>query len=492
MKFKQNLLTVGLLILFVFALQLTAGELLNVKYFTYKGKIKPVTSQENDKSPFGIQFDGMPFHESTRYEELNVPALLKDLPDKLNAASELGLKWARVSVDWSSVEDSAGVLHWELLDPIIKGLVDKEITIYLCLHGGHGIHTHYKPPVTKKQLTAWKAWVRAMVSRYKEKIDYWEIWNEGNSVWFWGGDPKAEEYMQLIRETVPVIHAIDPKSKIVGGNHARVDVPFAEQLFDLGIAKYIDVFTFHPYCVIPAAIVKKIEYPIQTPHWYVPTAHTVDGLQKLINESGKPIELWQGECGYPSAMNSMGWNGTGPWSEAIQAKWILRRGLVDLSYNAKVSTYFVLKETSGSWNRRNFKGLLRLEDQARKPAYFAYQNLIATLQGEFESLSTEDVDIEIIDWGDFPGTLPKNIFTVKLKDDKGQQYLAYWFMLRSQNNCQPGAVNISCNDLDGKQIEFVDLMSGSRYTPSNIEKDGKFITFKGMPIADYPFMIISK
>ncbi len=205
MKFKITFIIACVCLFLLFSNNLFAGQLLNARYLKYQGEIEPVTSLENDKSPFGIQFNGMPFHKSTRYEVLDVPALLKDLPDKLNAASELGLKWARVSVDWSSVEDSAGVLHWELLDPIVKGLVDKKITIYVCLHGGHGIHSSYKPPVTKKQLAAWKTWVRAMVSRYRDQIDYWEIWNEGNSVWFWGGNPKAEEYMQLVRETVPVI-----------------------------------------------------------------------------------------------------------------------------------------------------------------------------------------------------------------------------------------------------------------------------------------------
>lgn len=457
---------------------------------SYLDNLKPINSTDKDFSHFGVQYNGMPFHLSVEFDSLDVEYYLSQIPVTAQAASELGLKWARVSVDWSSVEDNDGNFHWEILDKTVSSLNDKKIEIYLCLHGGHREHTSFDPPVKEDELRAWENFARKVVKRYKNQIDYWEIWNEGNSVWFWGNDPDASEYLELVKRTTNLINEIDPGSKIIGGNMARLDLPFAEELFDIGIADYIDVFTFHPYGHFPEAIVRKIAFQAQTPHWYIPVDHQVEDLLAVVEKTGKDIEVWQGECGYPSQMNGMGWNGSGPWSDTIQCKWIMRRALVDLSFNSNVSTYFLMKEAKNLGREAyNYKGLLRHADNHKKPAYHAYQNVIAALPGKLTAVKDHDATFTINDDGSFAGVKNRDIMTVMLRDEYQKPFFAYWLVLRMQDETEPGHANITLRGIKLKNPVLVDLMSGRQYAVNDYSYTENGTILRNLPVADYPFII---
>ena len=459
-------------------------------HLSFLDNLKPIKSTQKEFSHFGVQYNGMPFHLSVEFDSLDVEYYLSQIPVTAQAASELGLKWARVSVDWSSVEDNNGNFHWDILDKTVSQLTDKKIEIYLCLHGGHREHTSFKPPLKEDELRAWENYARKVVSRYKDQIDYWEIWNEGNSVWFWGGNPDASEYLQLVKRTSALIDEIDPGSKIIGGNLARLDLPFAEELFDIGIADYIDVFTFHPYGHFPEAIVKKIALQAQTPHWYIPADHQVEDLLSVVDKTGKNIEVWQGECGYPSQMNGMGWNGSGPWSETIQCKWIMRRSLVDLSFNSKVSTYFLMKEAKNLGREAyNYKGLLRYADNQKKPAFYAYQNVIAAFPGKLTAVKDHNATVKITEEGSFAGIKERDIMTVMLRDEYQKPFFSYWLVLRMQDNTDPGHADLTLSGVKLKNPVLVDLMTGRRYTIKDYSYTENGTILKNLPVADYPFIV---
>lgn len=457
---------------------------------TFHDFLEPISSIDKDFSHFGVQYNGMPFHLSVEFDSLDIAHYLENIPVTAQAASELGLKWARVSVDWSSVEDNHGNFHWVLLDEIVDQLVDKKIEIYLCLHGGHRVHTSFRPPVSPAELDAWENFARKVIFRYRDRIDYWEIWNEGNSIWFWANNPNAQEYMELVRRTTAVIDELDPGAKVVGGNTARLDVPYSAELFELGIADYIDVFTFHPYGHFPEAIVRRLQFPVQTPHWYIPTDHQVDDLLALVEKTGKDIQVWQGECGYPSQMNGLGWNGTGPWSEEIQSKWIIRRALVDLSFNSHVSCYFLMKEkTNNSKTNINYKGLLRFEDNGRKPGFYVYQNVIAALDGQMRSDRDHQATFTLTKDGGFPNAHRRDKMTVLLHDQSGKPLFSYWLILRMQDDITLGAAEVRVEGQIFENPLLVDMMTGKRYIISDYEHHADGTTFYNLPVGDYPFII---
>lgn len=458
----------------------------------YTSSIKTISSSEIEKSPWGIHFNGMPFHDLTfaQYDSLDVKKLLSELPILIQKTNELGLKWARISVDWGLIEDNQGVFHWELLDPMINGLVDAGIEVYPSLHAGHRVHTNNQPPKSEAEITAWLNFTEKIITRYAEKITYWEIWNEPNTTWFWGGAPKASEYVELVKRTAQQIRALDPESKVIGGSLARLDVPYADTLFQLGIADDIDIFSFHPYGIFPEAALKKMDVQVRMPLLYEPVMNPVQGLIDLIAQSGKDIKLWQGECGYPSAMNGGGWNGTGPFSEEIQAKWILRRAFTDLSFDAEVSAYFLLKENKHPhYDFYNYKGLLKFHDLSPKIGFQVFQNLSSIMHGDFERVSNINCKFEILEHGQLHGIRPKNLKSVAFK--KGDSHLiAYWGMTHLQSDVQPGTINMEITGLNQVQsVELVDFYSGEIYTVTQTDQSNSSINLSGLPMCDYPYLL---
>lgn len=459
-------------------------------------KLELKTSNQISASPWGIQFNTFPFHSNTHYEDLNIKDLLEDAPVLIQKVSEMGVKWARVSVDWPSVEDREGEFHFEILDYTLKALKEKSITTYLCFHNGHPVHTsgQQNPMVSEASVKAWLSFIETLVKRYKDEVDYWELWNEPNYPGFWKPEPSPEEYTEMVRISAPVIRENDPDCKVLCGGMARFDVPFLKALFDQGIDEYVDVVQVHPYNEIPEACIMKVARTVKTPEWYHPASNKASDLVELVKNSGKDIEIWQGECGYPSTFNSRGWNGYGPYSENIQAKWILRRGLSDLSYGAAVSSYFVFREQTGIHNTSSFnsKGLMYHDSFDVKKGYHVFQNMCSLMQGKFEVVKKGVPETTIQEDGSFYNSKENNIFSLMLRNDKGEKFFCYWLPVRIQDEVDFGKLDLSLQDEDFSSPLLINLMSGDCYEPVNTERrDGKLI-LKGLPFADFPFIIVEK
>ena len=95
-------------------------------------------------------------------------------------------------------------------------------------------------------MDAWKEYVRRIVSRYADQIDYWEIWNEPNLDHFWK-DPDPGRYLQLFRETAAIIRECAPNAKIVLGGLNGIPLGYLEECLKLGLAEEVDILNIHPY-----------------------------------------------------------------------------------------------------------------------------------------------------------------------------------------------------------------------------------------------------
>ncbi len=456
------------------------------------GKIRPLRASEIVASPWGIQFNSFPFHHTVQYRDLDVEHLLQQTPFLVEKADELGIKWVRLSVDWPSVQDDEGKYHFELTDAAITALVKKGMTIYLCLHSGHPTLSGNLPPFNKKQgLDRWLAWVEVMLTRYRDQVDHWEIWNEPNYPSFWKPESSPGDYTRLVASTAPLIRKADPGCKIICGGVARFDVPYLQQLMKEGIAEHVDVLAVHPYHEIPEACMLRVKRPVVTPVWYEESSHKAADLMALASSTEKTLEVWQGECGYPSGQNSTGWQGNGPWSENIQAKWLLRRALTDLSFGAHVSAYFSLREAVSpiSHKRLNHKGLIRFDSHGLKKGYFSYQYLTALYRGRFSKAKNVKTEFSIQSAGTFEGAADANVFTVVQKNDSGHVYIAWWLPWRIQDSITPGKVDVMITDWNATDPVLVNLLNGDIYRPQ-VEKNNNVFNFRNLPLSDSPWVLV--
>jgi hypothetical protein len=464
-------------------------NLVNLKKLGY------LTARRSEKifgSPWGIEFNAIPPHVNHPISEIDMASLGPEIDRRLEKAAELGVKWARVSVSWTSVEDDNGRFRWDFLDQVISGLKERGIQPYICINGGHPVHTEKLPPtVSEKGLKAWLRMTETLVQRYKEEVSYWEIWNEPNYSGFWKPEPDPAAYVKLVQEGSRLIKAIQPDATVIGGSLARLDAVFAKDLFDLGIAKDIDVLSYHPYDEIPESTAKKRAVSVITPEWYLPSSHQVQRLQEIVAESDEDIKIWQGECGYGSAAHTQGWQGNGPWGENIQAKWLLRRALTDLGSGMEVSAYFILHEYEMG-SGVNYKGLLELESGKEKPAFTAYQSLTSLVDNTFDLKPNTSGIFSINDQGIFYGIKAEDIQTMSLRKNEGQDIFLYWLPWRAQELVEPAMVNLSLQGLDIQDPVLVNLLTGEVYEPSSKETNSGGLKLEELPVFDFPVAIVSE
>lgn len=454
--------------------------------------IKPQSSMVIQEAPWGVEFNAFTPHVDRYPDELeNVSEGRID--SLLELACELGVKWVRLSVNWSNLVDTSGNYHWQKMDQIVNGLGSKKIEIALCINGGHIRYTEAHAPVTPEEIVFWKEFAGQLIKRYKGKVSHWELWNEPNTVWFWKPRPKAEEYFALMKEFHAMMTELDPGAKIIGSSLARLDLVFADSLFQLGIGKYIDAISYHPYNEFPEAILNPVKVPVKTPVWYLESDHSIGRLIEMVDSVNPAIELWQAECGYPSRDNSSGWMGNGPWSPVIQAKWLLRRMFTDISYNASMISYFCLVDYSLNRNidegkgNVNSKGLLNLNTLSPKPAYKAYQNLISLLNGRLKAKMSNDYTLEIASEGSFYNIKSKNLRFVDIQNESGNKFLAYWIAWRMQDKVDNACFSVH-SKTSFREPVLVNLMTGDFSKIEFIMKDGVQELLR-LPLADYPFVV---
>lgn len=445
-----------------------------------------------EETPWGVEFNALPPHIDRYPGELEKISP-QHIDSLLMLVSELGVKRVRLSVNWSNIVDTAGNYHWQKADQIIHGLAAKKIEISLCINGGHRKYTHSRAPETASEIEYWKEFAGRLIERYKTKVSHWELWNEPNTIWFWKPKPKAEKYVALMKEFYTLLKELDPKAKITGGSLARLDLVYADSLFQLGIGKYIDAISYHPYNEFPEAIVNPVRVSVKTPSWYAEADHSVFRLKEMVDSVNPSIELWQGECGYPSRDNSSGWMGNGPWSPSVQAKWLLRRMFTDLSYNARSISYFCLVDYSLNGNidegkgNVNSKGLLQLNTLSPKPAYKAYQNLISLMNGRLEAKISTDYEVKITSEGSFYNIKPKNLRLLEIQDETEGRYLAYWIVWRMQELVNNAGATIETKTPFREPV-LVNLLTGELTKIKFVMTDDSQQLLQ-LPLADYPFVI---
>ena len=408
-----------------------------------------------------------------------------------------GVKWARVETRGYSLSPEEGYYNWTELDKIINGLVEFRINIFLCFDDSAlGAWEEAPDVIDADRLKAWLIYIDKLVNRYKDQINHWEILNEPAPV---------PAYADIVKKASGMIKAIDPDGRILAGSLARVDTGGLKFLLDQGVGPYIDVVTYHPYNEFPEACKCPWYVPVRKPPGYLQGSNLVADMRKILAGESRRIDLWQGECGYPSSEYTTSWKGRGPWGEQIQAKWLLRRFLTDFSMNIPVSVYFLLCEIPEEQGI-NAKGLIYHGTWEEKPAFHALQHLTALIDEKFNDTFMPAATFRILHEGIFFGITrenereqapyedPKAPYTIQvvgLTGNEGRNALAYWLPWRMQEIISAATVDLEVNNFGISDPVLVDLLGGQVYRPeTEVIDDVHF--FRGIPLADYPLLIIEE
>ena len=473
----------------------------------YLGKIKPKSSKEITESYWGIQSGTLD-------------------NSKLKYAGKIGVKWTRIMANWPDVEKQKNNYSWDKLDAALESVLDEKIVPFVSITGGNTLYTKlstyddpklseiygYKPgpPVDdEKAMEAWDNYVTSIVNRFKDKITYWEIWNEPNHRNYWGAEPNAKKYGILLHRTALIIKKLQPNAHIIAGAMAGLFADFIDGFLSQDNKDLVEIISYHNYDIVPETRI-----------------YRADSAWKIINKYNPKIELWQGECGTPSHSSTRDYRSTSPWGLNIQAKWLLRQSFTDIYFcKATMSNYFKLAdegkreeklvrknlssvdsilgypERNGSRVKEvgvNEKCLLSNPTLTPKPGYYAYQNLCATIDKSFKAINLKH-KIIVKDEGMFYGigsgddAFPSIPLVTYFKNNNGQFAIAYWLSWHPQEFTPNSAkIDLVLENVKMKQPILIDLLTGKTYELKNISYENGKMVISNIPLQDYPFLIMEK
>jgi hypothetical protein len=470
------------------------------------GHVAPRTSGGIEGSPWGIQIGSLDSSHIAR-------------------AAGIGVKWTRLNCSWREVEKERGIYDWKKTDEAFSIALAEGITPFVCLAGSNPLYcresivtddrerelygSSLQPPTSSPEAKeAWLQFVRAAVGRYRDRIRYWEVWNEPNHRAYWGAQPDGHAYGLLLRETSHAIKSIDPDIRVIGGALAGLDPGFVDNFLAEGTAPLIDIISFHNYAATPEErIYKAVE------------------VWSVIRRYNPDLLLWQGECGYPSHSSTRDYRGTSPWGVNIQAKWLLRQSFTDIYFcRTSLSNYFKLVHEGGRGDMPARSGLTALDsilgfperggfrvksvgvnekciltnpDLDPKPAYFAYRNLCAVFDNRYTPLDCEP-QITIRDQGIFSGiggeddAAPSIPLVAAFRTPLGHCFVAYWLPWHPQELIREAKIDLNAEGMTFRNPVLIDLLDGEVYSLHGETRPDGVPVFRNIPLADYPFAIAER
>jgi hypothetical protein len=276
----------------------------------------------------------------------------------MDRVAESGAGWVRYWLNWYQVEVDSGLYRFEAADSVINGYTSRGVNVYLTLYSGNqwydgpdsscvyeGVaypEQGLAPTPGSASLQGWLRFVEAAVTRYRDTVQHWDIWNEPNLDQFWQPAADPQQYAYLLRETAQTIRSVDPTAVIIGLGTSTIDFPYVSAVLQEGVIDCLDYLGFHPYRLYPEDDQDNLglPYPPSPCEGYEEEVQALLDTLRAHDPSGR-VGLWDEEAGYPSRPETFIWTEEALHStETTQAKYLLRRFLLNLALGVRVTTWY--------------------------------------------------------------------------------------------------------------------------------------------------------
>lgn len=207
-----------------------------------------------------------------------------------------------------------------------------------------------------------------LADKYKNKVQYWEVWNEWNGNFgpyggFSENNVRFEEYTDLLCKTYKAIKAVRPDAKIAGGVIAGANEKFLIGMLSSGAGNCMDILSLHIY-----------PYRKDWPGHVAEDAPGIVGAQKVVQVVtdrnnlvkqmiSRSIPIIISETGLPVTN----------FPESLQSDY-LTAVYKELSSLVEGVWWFILKDFVRADGDIAKAGLVRL-DNSKRPAFEAFKAL---------------------------------------------------------------------------------------------------------------------
>lgn len=175
----------------------------------------------------------------------------------LQLVQDAGFRWVKQEFAWREIEGAGkGVFDWSRTDRIMDQIDAHGLKVIVRLgvqpQWAGGGYPEIGPPNNLQDFADFAA---AVASRYKGRIDAYQIWNEPNLAREWGNrPPNAAEYTELLKVAYQAIKQVDPYPLIISAGMApttrnddvaRPDVFYIQEMYEAGAKPYFDALGVH-------------------------------------------------------------------------------------------------------------------------------------------------------------------------------------------------------------------------------------------------------
>jgi hypothetical protein len=196
-------------------------------------------------------------------------------------------------VTWTFLEPHKGDWHFDSLDKLVTLAANHGASVLLTFGrtppwasalSGNGVDPKKSETIPAKSMDDWRDFVRKVATRYKGKIQAYEVWNEPNLAQFYGGD--VPTLVAMTKEAAQIIHSIDPAALVVSPSPTGPQgLEFLRQFLSAGGGQYVDVIGYHLY-VTPdppeeiAGLAQQVKSIVAQHHLNLPVWDTETGWSK--------------------------------------------------------------------------------------------------------------------------------------------------------------------------------------------------------------------
>lgn len=189
---------------------------------------------------------------------------VNDLNRAINMTKAAGFTWIKVQLRWETLEGAQGSVDWGTIDGIVSAangagvnLLFSVVTTPSWARRNDDLSVPGPPADPQK----FADFVGAIAARHAGNVQAYEVWNEQNLWYEWGGCGRmnAGEYVDLLKRSYAAIKASDPNAVVVSGAptpagnivdgcglRAIDDVEFLSAIYAAGGKNYFDAVGTHP------------------------------------------------------------------------------------------------------------------------------------------------------------------------------------------------------------------------------------------------------
>ena len=169
----------------------------------------------------------------------------------LGLIRDAGFTWVKQWFAWSDIEGKGkGQYDWSIADRVVAQV--EQYGLKLIVRVDHAPTWAGQPPAN---IGNFSDFLTAMATRYRGRIQAYQVWNEPNLAREWGNKPpNAKEYAEMLKRGYQAIKRADPNAIVISAGLAPTtewsqravpDTQFVQAMYNAGAKPYFDMLGAH-------------------------------------------------------------------------------------------------------------------------------------------------------------------------------------------------------------------------------------------------------